>query len=253
MHKYELWVVVPFYNEAGGVRATLDALEAQIDRKFTLLMVDNASTDSSDSVIRAFAGRHPDVDLRIILEPEKGTGAACDTGFRYAIAHGARFVARTDADCLPRHDWVGNIRRAFHDGEEFVVGRIRARNDDYPLRFGEELFLQCLVGVAAGFGRIRAANRGAQYRCRYVMTPGNNLAITADLYTRCGGFPRTRIEEEHEDRALVNRVRTVSDSICVRRDVVVFNSIRRVRSYGWRNTLLWYWDHRYQPTEVDVR
>jgi len=36
-------------------------------------------------------------------------------------------------------------------------------------------------------------------------------------------------------------------------DVVVYNSTRRARRYGFINTLLWYWEHRYRPQEVDVR
>ena len=62
------------------------------------------------------------------------------------------------------------------------------------------------------------------------MMPGCNLAITADLYQRAGGFPRVAIEEEHEDRALVNAVRRISTAYGARRDVVVAGSIRRVRA-----------------------
>jgi hypothetical protein len=39
----------------------------------------------------------------------------------------------------------------------------------------------------------------------------------------------------------------------VKRDVVVFNSLRRLRRYGYLKTFLWYWDHKYVPSEVDVR
>jgi GT2 family glycosyltransferase len=36
----DLWVIVPAYNEAERIAATLDALAAQTDRDFTLLVVD---------------------------------------------------------------------------------------------------------------------------------------------------------------------------------------------------------------------
>jgi hypothetical protein len=38
-----------------------------------------------------------------------------------------------------------------------------------------------------------------------------------------------------------------------KRNVVVYNSTRRARRYGFINTLLWYWEHRYRPQEIDVR
>ena len=97
----DLFVVVPFYNEASGIAATLDALAAQSDKDFALVLVDNASSDRSAEVAMAWASTHSDLRIELISEAEKGTGAASDTGFRHAIARGARFIARTDADCLP--------------------------------------------------------------------------------------------------------------------------------------------------------
>ncbi len=57
----------------------------------------------------------------------------------------------------------------------------------------------------------------------------------------------------HEDRALVNRVRTVSERVAYHRDVVVHASARRLRAYGLRATLRWYLDHGHTPDVVDVR
>jgi len=134
-----------------------------------------------------------------------------------------------------------------------VVGEIVARTDDYAPRAWERWLLPAVVRGAALFGRLRPGNRGPEYRCPYMMCAGNNLAIAADLYVRCGGFPRSSIEEVHEDRALMNRARRETIRIGRRRDVVVANSVRRLRAWGLRQTLLWYWDHRARPDVVDVR
>nr|BFE84856.1 hypothetical protein GCM10020093_074570 [Planobispora longispora] len=182
-----LWVIIPAYNEAGSIEATLRALRAQDDRDFTLLVVDNASTDDTAEVVR----RH---GVQVISEPRKGTGAASDTGVRHAIAAGATHIARTDADCLPRPDWVRNIRRAFGDGLEMVGGRLRPRTDEFPLKFWERRFIPLVVQVAATFGRFRPGNRDPLYKGPYVMMPGCTLAITAGLYERAGASrgPRSR-------------------------------------------------------------
>ncbi|MBW0119650.1 glycosyltransferase family 2 protein, partial [Pseudonocardia sp. KRD-169] len=87
----------------------------------------------------------------------------------------------------------------------------------------------------------------------YVMSAGCNMAVTAELYERAGGFPRTRIQDVHEDRALVNAVRPLTTRYGTRRDVVVRGSSRRVQAWGLVRTLGWYADHRYRPEHVDIR
>ncbi|MFJ2271582.1 glycosyltransferase family 2 protein [Streptomyces sp. NPDC087849] len=95
-----LWIVVPAYNEEAGIRATLTALASQTDTGFALAVVDNASTDATANIVRRFAATAP-FPVHLVHEEERGTGAAADTGFRYAVAHGAELLVRTDADCLP--------------------------------------------------------------------------------------------------------------------------------------------------------
>ncbi|WP_242901246.1 glycosyltransferase family 2 protein [Actinomadura terrae] len=248
-----LWVVVPAYDEERSIGATLRSLAGQSDTGFTLVVVDNGSTDGTAGVVREFARRHPGLDVRIVPEPEKGTGAAADTGFRHAIAAGATHLARTDADCLPHPGWVAAVKRAFADGLEMVSGPLRPRTDEFPLRFWERRLLPAVIGVAATFGRFRPGNQDPCFLGPYVMMPGCNVAITADLYERAGGFPRTRIEDVHEDRALVNRVRYLTAAYGLRGDVLVYGSVRRLRAFGLVRTLGWYADHRYRPTIVDIR
>jgi hypothetical protein len=108
-----------------------------------------------------------------------------------------------------------------------------------------------LLLLAENWGKL--VRRGPQFKYPYLMVAGNNLAITADLYLRAGGFPRRAIEQEHEDRALAERVRTLTQRVAVKPDVIVYNSIRRLRRYGYLNTLRWYSGHHYRPDIVDVR
>lgn len=231
-----LWVVVPAYNEAARIGGTLDALAAQSDLDFTLLVVDNGSTDATAAVVRDFAARAP-VPVQLIHEPEKGVGCAVDTGFRHAIADGAVFLARTDADCLPRPGWVAAARAALCGGAGMACGRIVARRDEHgPL--GRAGFAVA-VNVAAAFGRFRPANRGREYLTPYRMHAGNNMAITAELYLASGGMPR---RPSPTDRTFLNRVRRTSPAILRCRSMVVENSTRRLRAYGLLRTASWYLD-----------
>lgn len=247
-----LAVVVPAFDEAAGIGATLDALAAQHDRAFRLIVVDNASSDGTGAVVRRFAAAHPWMRVEVIREEQRGTGAAADTGMRHAIATGATLLARTDADCLPAPDWTARIRVAFDGGLELVAGRLVPRRDEGVPAWQRGVLIGA-VAVASTFGRYRPGNRVPGARGPYVMAPGCNVAITASLYLRAGGFPRSRIQDLHEDRALVNAVRPLTARYGRRRDVVVFGSSRRVRAWGLVRTLGWYADHRYRPEHVDIR
>jgi glycosyltransferase involved in cell wall biosynthesis len=244
-----LSVVVPFFNEAAGIGPTLDALEAQIDRDFDVVFVDNNSTDGTTAIIEA--RQHP--RWRVIQEPVQGTGAAADTGMRAAIAAGAELLARTDADCIPRADWTASIRRSLDaEGLDLVGGELVPRRDE-GLPWRTRALLRGAVFLAEAFGRVRKANQDPAYKGPYMMAAGCNVGITSALYEACGGFPRTKIEDLHEDRALVNAARRITGNYARKRDVVVFGSSRRVTAWGLKNTLLWYKDHEYRPEVVDIR
>ncbi len=248
-----LFVVVPCYNEAAAIRTTLTALATQADPAFTLLVVDNASTDGTIAKIEAFREAHPRQDIRIVREPQKGTGAAADTGFRAAIAAGASHIARTDADSLPRRDWIGAIKRGFEGGALFIAGPVRARTDDLRLNPLQRLGVLLLTALMRFAAPRLPKNRGSEFLCPYILASGGNLAIEADLYLACGGFPRIALEVDNEDRILQNRARALTPAIRFLPEMVVVQSARRIKQYGLRNTLFWYWNRRYKPVLVDVR
>lgn len=251
----ELWIVVPAYNESAWIGSTIDALARQEGVSPTVLVVDNASTDDTDAAVKAAGLRHPELDVRVIREDEKGTGSACDTGFRHAIENGARFILRTDADCLPEPAWAARMRDALDVGLDLVGGRYRARTDDGTAPFGASVTVPIVYGLVRFVGRIRPNNNGwgEGYLAPYFLVPGGNMGIRATAYIECGGFPRTKIEEAHEDKQLVNRMRKVSSKLGYRRDAIVRFSNRRAAHNGIINNLRWYLNHGGGSEVVDVR
>ncbi len=248
----DLYVVVPFFNEERLLPQTLDALSKQQDRNFSIVLVDNGSTDTSAEIAAEFSHRMHPLTVEVIQEPVKGTGAAADTGFRYAIARGARWIARTDADCLPRSNWTRVLRQALEaDGLDFVAGKIKPRHDETSLTPARRALINLAIWLAENYGKIH--RRGPQFRYPYFMVAGNNLAISAELYLQSGGFPRSALEEVNEDRILSEAVRTLTANAALRDDLVVYNSVRRMQAYGVVNTLRWYRNRGYRPDVVDIR
>ncbi len=215
-------------------------------------VVDNMSADRTAEAVRAevAAFTAAGVGLRLVAEPERGTGAAADTGMRVALAGGARFLLRTDADSLPRADWAARMRDGLAGGIDLIAGRVVAR-DDERLGRGEYLAVFLLMKVGA-FGAI-LHNWRPGYRTRFRLLTGSNCGIRAEMYERVGGFPRSRIDEVHDDRALMNRVRRVSDRVISDHDAIVAASARRYRGYGAAGVLRWYMRHETGGRPIDVR
>lgn len=248
-----LWVIVPAHNEAAGIDGTLAALAAQTDTAFALVVVDNASTDGTADVVRRFGTSAP-FRVDVAAEAMRGPGPATDTGFRYAIGEGATLLARTDADCLPAPDWVAAAKTALSRAE-MACGRSVPRWDEQP-NLAERRLLPAVRWLAGLCGRYRPAHRNRRYLTPYVLCSGHNIAITADLYLRCGGTPRVAPGGPAEDLGLINRAREHSRLIVRAEHMVVGHSLRRLRAWGPRRTLLWYAGRRYAPagsTATDVR
>ncbi|MGJ3239526.1 MAG: glycosyltransferase family A protein [Anaerolineae bacterium] len=247
----KFYVVIPMYNEAKYICDALNSLAAQSDDDFKVVLVDNGSTDHTVKVVNDYLTAS-DLLIELIHETQKGTGAAADTGFRHAIAQGATHIARTDADCVADVHWVRHIKKAFIDRNLALVGGvIRPRSDEGKLSLLDHAlipFLLLMADITGGWRR-----RGAAFLYPYFLVAGNNMAVTAKIYEHAGGFPRSRIEEMHEDRELSETIRKLTSRGGRARDVIVYNSLRRVREYGYMNTILWYWDHHYTPQIVDVR
>jgi glycosyltransferase involved in cell wall biosynthesis len=251
--EHPMWVVLPAYDEADGIGCALDALDAQTFDEFVLCVVDNGSRDATVEVVRAWSAVHPAMPMRLVHEPEKGVGAAADTGIRLAIAGGAEIVARTDADSIPQPAWAGEMRGSVLGGLDLVVGKLIPRRDQARLRRGETTLIDVLAWAANLVGRYRPSNQGPQYLAPFQLCTGGNLAIRGETYVAAGGFPRSRMEEVHEDRALMNRVRRVTPRIGLNPRAVNATSIRRLRAYGFVGILRWYLDHGGRVGPVDVR
>lgn len=88
-------VVVPAFNAAPTIGSTLDSIARQTYRRLDVVIVDDGSTDDTNSLVRRFC--LSDSRMRLIEQPNNGVAAARNAGIR---ASKGDFVAFIDADDL---------------------------------------------------------------------------------------------------------------------------------------------------------
>jgi glycosyltransferase involved in cell wall biosynthesis len=108
-----LSVIVPAHNAAQTIDICLDALQRQsLPRTaYEVLVVDDGSTDTTASRVAACP------DVRLILQPHTGAAAARNLGAAHARG---QILLFTDADCVPKPDWIVRMVAPFQDPE--IVG-----------------------------------------------------------------------------------------------------------------------------------
>ena len=88
-------VVVLAYNSGRWLEQALAGVVAQPYRPLDVIIVDDGSTDDTAQLARQFRDAHPELPLRVVSQPNRGVGAARNSGLALV---GGELVAFLDAD-----------------------------------------------------------------------------------------------------------------------------------------------------------
>jgi len=116
-----LSIVIPCFNEAGRIRATLDEIIAWArsrNRSVEIIVVDDASSDATSAVVSESIGEVPHSRL-VRLERNAGKGGTVRAGM--AVARGRRrgFV---DADGAVPFEEIERLEAALDGGADIAIG-----------------------------------------------------------------------------------------------------------------------------------
>jgi glycosyltransferase involved in cell wall biosynthesis len=178
-------VVICTYNRAPLLDRVLAALARQQNAEgvaWSVLVVDNNSTDGTAAVVEAHAGVGGVPGLRIVREPEQGLTRARRRG---VLATSAPWVAFVDDDCLLADDWI-EAAAAFlraHPGIGGMGGRVELDWEGTP------------PGYVHGYGWALAAQDHGTDAKEVGSLAGAGMVIRREALSACGWLDRPLLDD----------------------------------------------------------
>ena len=174
MAHYQAAVIIPSRGGAGVLHYPLDALSAQTERDFQVIVVLDGDIDQSEKVVDDYIARGT-LNLTKIVFPENlGRVAALNAGHNTADAD---ILIRCDDDLEPDPDYVANHLR-LHRDYDGVIGTL---NNIFP---------------KTAYSQVYGTYRDAKFKEAALGTPeserwhywNGNSSVSAELYRTVGGF-----------------------------------------------------------------
>jgi GT2 family glycosyltransferase len=217
-------IIICTYNRAEELAIVLAQLERQLSQIKTpveILIVDNNSTDRTQTVVEEFTKRT--ASMRYISEKRQGKPFALNTAIKEATGDWLIF---TDDDVRFEDNWLNEIIRAAerYPVQCFVGKIVPLWNSEKPAWYEDT------IG-----GVIVRADHGDEYKPKMNYLVGANMAIHKNVFKLIGGFNEGI--KRFEDSEFSLRVREKMDIAYVPQAVVYHpvSTSRLTKKYfkGW--------------------
>jgi glycosyltransferase involved in cell wall biosynthesis len=202
---YRVAVCIASRNRAARLHALLQALERQTESAFSVVVVDDGSTDETAKILDD-ARKTVRYDLTV-LHNQAPSGPAAGRNRAWRAAQGD-IVAFTDDDCRPAPEWMSGLLAAFEQGADVVVGAVRPDRE--------------VAGAAGVFDRTLTVT---PRELRWYATA--NVSYRMSLLRQLGGFDEVFTHAAGEDTDLGWRAEQAHARVAFAPDAVVFHAVHR--------------------------
>jgi glycosyltransferase involved in cell wall biosynthesis len=227
-------IVVPAYNEEGGIEGVVErlcALDLGVPKK--VLVVNDGSTDGTRRVLEGLKTRHK--ALRVVEHRyNQGYGAALKTGFGLAETD---VVVITDADGTYPEDRIVDLLAAIDAGFDMAIGARIGVDVNIPLiRRPAKAALRHLASFLAGSSipdlnsGLRAFRRDFVLEYRPILPNGFSFTTTITLAAMTNGHPVEYVTINYAHRSGLSKIRPIRDTLgfaaLIVRTVLYFNPLK---------------------------
>ena len=166
----EVSIVVPFFESEATLANCLAALSSQTlaKKRYEVIAVDDGSTDGGAAIAKR-AG------ARLVQQTHRGAPAARNAGIAAAVG---KWVAFTDADCIPSRGWLRSLLSAVQSSDQPIFGA------------AGPIVARPSSAAAARFVEISGAFDTARHldHPQFPFAPSGNVMYSRDALNAVGGF-----------------------------------------------------------------
>lgn len=201
-------VIVPAYNEEGKIGKVLTSL---LDAKFEVIVVDDASSDATASIIQSF----PVMPVRHLVN--LGQGAALRTGTEFALARGYDYLIHFDADDQHRAEDIPRLLGVLQEENCDIAIGSRFLEVQSQLPFKKKLILTLArifsqkilqLGFSDPQSGLRAFRSEAYSKLKWMADDFSHCSEILSLIIKNGlKFKETAIEVRYDDYAISKRIK----------------------------------------------
>lgn len=219
-------IIITAKNEAENLRNNLPFILKQDYPNFQVVVVDNASSDSTDDVLSRFRYNHPNLYVTFIPIDSKTINdkkLALTLGIK-AAKHDILLFTEPDTKPLSMK-WIYEYAKTFDKGKDVVLGCCQIEiNKSYFKNY--MLYDNLFSGIK--YSSMALAKKP-------YMGIGRNMAFRKDLFFEHKGFSSVLNIEDGEDNVFINRIATKENTaVIVSSDSMVVSNV--VDSFSnWRS------------------
>lgn len=127
--KKSVFVVIPNYNGAARLAASVDSVLAQTYKNFELIIVDNGSVDESRTIIARYEKKDKRV-RGVLLDKNYGYTGGVNPGFELAIKENTQFVAPFNNDAIADKNWLKHLASYLEAHDEAGIAACKLLHAD---------------------------------------------------------------------------------------------------------------------------
>lgn len=224
-------VVIPVYNRPDELRELLESLTRQTYPDFEVLVIEDGSTHSSESVVAAFALKLP---LRYFVKENTGQGFSRNYGFDRATGD---YLVVFDSDAVVPPAYFERVSTYLQTHALDAYGGPDAASPDFTA-------IQKAISYAMTSPFTTGGIRGRKQNAGGVFLPRSfNMGLSRKTYLETGGFAKTNLGEDMElSTRLIRlgyRVGLIPDAVVYHKRRGTFGAFfRQIINFGRTRILL---------------